>query len=113
MKRLIICGVAMAVVVLVSFYARHLVRDRSEMICNMTDSVLAAADRPEAAIARLEDLEERWRSIRRALGFFVRADKLEEISCRVVRLRAMYTEGSDDFPAECLELEERLRLLIV
>ena len=113
MKRLIICAIAMTVVVFVSFYARHLVRDRSETICNMTDSVLAAADRPETALARLAALEERWSSIRRGLGFFVRADKLEEISCRVVRLRAMYTEGSDDFAAECLELEERLRLLIV
>ena len=113
MKRLVICGALMAVVIFVSLYARHTVLDRSESLCGMTDAVLAAYREPDTALARLDELERRWSSVRERLGFFVRADRLEEISCRVARLKAMYTEGSDDFAAECLELEERLRLLIV
>ncbi|GEM_PF-4107360 len=113
MKRLVICGLLMAVVAFVSLYARHSVLDRSESLCDMTDAVLAAYREPDTALARLDELERRWSSVRRQLGFFVRTDRLEEISCRVARLKAMYTDGSDDFAAECLELEERLRLLIV
>lgn len=111
MKRLAVCAAAMAAVIGVSVYSLFTVRESSRTITALVEAALDDSNAPERTLSLIGEADERWQAMRPKLDLFVRTDRLDEISCLISRLGAMYESGSDDFAAECLELEERLRLI--
>ncbi|MBR4622879.1 MAG: DUF4363 family protein [Ruminococcus sp.] len=107
MKRTGICAAAMLAVILVSAFSLGTVRKSSVTLSEAAEGVLEAAERGEAMPA-IEELEGKWNELRPKLGYFVKTEIIEEIGSIISRLGEMYAQGSDDFRAECSELEERL-----